>query len=696
MLSAFLVAAPLATAALVSASLRLESAVAALLAGYLVLVAEVAALTAALSPLREVTPAGLSVGAGIVLAGAAAAWLARGRPGLPLGHVPGVVRRAAADPLVVAFALVVAAALAYELVLVAVAPANNWDSLTYHLARVAFWVRHAGIYWIPNAPTDRINTGQPVAEQQILYLFVALGTGTLFALPQFLAQLAIIAATYLSARRLGYALRGAACAGFVFATFALTALEATTSQNDLVAAAPAAIAAAFLIGGPGTEVALAGLAVALALGVKATTAFALPVFVLLALRRGRRASALFAAAAVLAFVSLALWSYTVNLARTGHLLGKEAAALTHASTSVVGTLAMATAILYRLADLAGLSDEAVWVLALVGVNVAVVAAVTARVTRRRLSPAGAAAIGLPFVVPALTLAFAATLHVAVRAVDLPVDRGAGFPGVNLLIGQTGPFTWKVNRMAQEDVAGFGPVGGLMLIGVSCWGLVAAARRRADSRTLALALALPLFLLGLGAASVSYNPFLARFVLVPAALAAPLCAVFFRRTAVGLAIVAVSGLAVGVTLVDDVQKPLNSRYGHPWQLDQVAAARLTSEPSAGDSLWQLDIDVPSWAPLGAVLAADEPAYLLFGAAHSRPVEFLPSAPAAALRDAAANGESFVVIGGVPPVADAFSAHGWAVTNLVDPYWRLAVDCRTPYVEARPFYPCPARPRRGGGT
>jgi len=105
--------------------------------------------------------------------------------------------------------------LAYELVLALTAPANNWDSLTYHLSRVAAWMQHGGVYRIPNAPTPRMNEYQPLAEQQILYLFVAIGSGALFALPQYLAQLAVLVAVYGAARRLGFEPRAAACSSLL-------------------------------------------------------------------------------------------------------------------------------------------------------------------------------------------------------------------------------------------------------------------------------------------------------------------------------------------------------------------------------------------------------------------------------------------------------------------------------------------------
>ena len=676
------------TVLLVAASLRPESFVEALLSSYVILLAEVTALTGGLSLVREVTRTGLALGVAFFLVLSAAIWQRRGRPGLPVGHLPGVVRRALWDPIVLAFVLVVSLALAYELVLVVAMPANNWDSLTYHLARVALWAQHGGIYWVQNAPTDRINVAQPVAEQQILYLFFAVGRGALYALPQFAAQLAIVASTYLTARRLGYELRSSACAALVFCTFSLVALEATTAQNDLVAASLPAIAAAFLLGRSRQELMLAGLAVALGLGVKATTALVLPVLVLLALRRGRRAAALFSASAIACFAAFSLWSFVVNLARTGHLLGKGPAELTHATPTIPGALAMATAIFYRLADLTGFHDELIWVLLAVGLNASIAVAFVTWLKRRPLSLARIAAIGVPFAAPALTLGFAALVRAFTGLVQLPVNQGVAFLGQDFLFAPSAGFSWGINRVSQEDIAGFGPIGGLMLIAVSAGALLTVAVRRADARYAALGLALPLFLLGLGASSASYNPFLARFVIVPAALTVPLAAALFRHALAGAAVLVVSALTVGLVLVHDAQKPLNSAYGHPWQLAQGDAARLTFEPSAGDAVFGLDAEVPSYTPVGAVLGSDEPSYLLFGASHSRPVEFLPRQPREAVGAALRAHVSFVVIGGVSGVAGAFSAHGWVLKDLVDPYWQLAIDCSVPSVRRQPYYHCPS--------
>ena len=55
------------------------------------------------------------------------------------------------------FLAFVAVILVYELVLGLTVPPNNGDALGYHLAKVAAWAQHHAYYWIPDAPTVRIN-----------------------------------------------------------------------------------------------------------------------------------------------------------------------------------------------------------------------------------------------------------------------------------------------------------------------------------------------------------------------------------------------------------------------------------------------------------------------------------------------------------------------------------------------------------
>jgi glycosyl transferase family 87 len=653
--AALLIGGLLATSAFVAASLRLESAVSALLAGYIVLVAETAALTAGLSPLHAVTRGGLTVSETALLAAAAGAWWLRGRPGFPLAAARTTAARALRDPLVVAFIVVVAAALAYELLLVVAAPPNNWDSLTYHLARAALWAQHGGVYWVPNAPTDRINEFQPLADQEVFYLFVATGKSSLFALPQFVALLATIAAIYATARRLGYGLRPAACAALLFGTFTIVALEATTSQNDLVAASLPAAAVALLLARGSPELMLAGVAAGLAVGVKLTTALVFPVLILLAALRGRRAVVFFGYWALASFAVFSSWSFVENAVKTGHLLGRGGGRVElAASPSFPGSVSTGMRVLYRMTDLPGFHNRTIWALAALAA-IAAAAGLAVGLRRGRLEWGLA---GLPLLAPALALGLAGAIQLLVRLVHLPINPPA-------TTSQT--FFWTVNRLASEDFAGYGPLG-IVLLAVIVVTIVAVLRRRADARHLALSLALPMFLM-LVVMEVRYYDFLTRFLLVPVALTTPLAAVFFRRAGAGAAILVVAAITVTLALDRDLVKPFNSAYGHPWQLSLSNAVRLNWKPAAGEALGELDQDAGD-AAVGAVLGRDEPSYLLFGETRNRRVTFLPPLPEHAVRAAKAAQLPFVVVGDVPGIADAFVRAGWRLQSL-GIYWTLAI-------------------------
>jgi hypothetical protein len=207
-----------------------------------------------------VTRTGLGVAEAVILVGAAALWWVRGRPTPPLAMARAAAREVVTDLPTAAFLIFVLVLLAYELALVLTVSETNTDSLAYHLARAAAWAQHGGYYWIPDPPTVRMNLFQPFAEQQIFFLIVAVHGGRLAALPQYLAELAMVVAVYGSARRLGFGVRPAACAAFLLVTYSRFALEATTGQNDLVAASFPAVAACLLLGPGRFEPFLGGVA----------------------------------------------------------------------------------------------------------------------------------------------------------------------------------------------------------------------------------------------------------------------------------------------------------------------------------------------------------------------------------------------------------------------------------------------------
>jgi Glycosyltransferase family 87 len=653
-ISALVVLLPFVSAGLLAASARLASLSSSLLVGYLAFVTVTVGAVLALSPARQVNADGLLAIELAIVVVVAAGWWLRGRPGLPIGRARVALRAVVARPETAAFFVFVIVLLAYELLLALTVPANNWDSLTYHLVRAAAWVQHGGVYWIPNAPTDRINEFQPLAEQEILYLFAGTGSGALFAVPQFLAELAILAAVYGSARRLGFEARASACAMFLLATFSLIALESSTAQNDLVAASFPVAAACLLLGRTDIEAALAGVAVAYGLGAKLTTALVLPVLLCLALLRGRRAVVISVCVGLVAILAVGMWGFVLNDAHTGHLLGHGGGRVNNTtSPSWPASAVTALDLAYTAMDDSVMSGLLIDALAIAGVVAGI--AVCVRAARRRQSRRDATAglgVGLALAAPLLVICVAW----AMAAV-------AGWWG-HPIRGPDGAIGGMV-RVANEDRSAFGPIGSLLLLGLPVLAIVAFARRRADARLLALGLSVPCFVTLLVLAS-KYNAFLSRFLVVPVVLAAPVMALLFRRRAVTTAIAVVASIAAGLTIAGDEAKRLSHS---PWRFGSAQAVVEAGEPVAGAGIAAFERFVPAHACVGAIFGADEPAYPLYGPRFEHRVEFLQ--PVDPVRQATLDGLFYVVINGGfdRGLAKPFRQAGWR-TRPLGGYWILA--------------------------
>jgi len=301
-------------------------------------------------------------------------------------------------------------------------PPNNWDALTYHLPRVAAWAQEGGIHWIDAPPRDNLNEYPRLAEQQVLYLFAATGKGVLFGLPQYLAQLAILAAVFGIARRLGFELRASACSAALVTTLSLFALEAPTAQNDLVTASFVVAAACLILGGSRTELLAAGAAVALSAATKLTVAFAWPVLLALVLARGRRAFVTAVAAAAVTFAAVGLPSMVQNLDHTGRLFGHGGGRVeVTASPAFPGSLQTGVHMLYRLFDASVLSNGTIAVLATAGLALGLgLFALGARRGRRSAALLTGGGVALVLLAPALALGGEAALDWLMHRVGLPL------------------------------------------------------------------------------------------------------------------------------------------------------------------------------------------------------------------------------------------------------------------------------------
>lgn len=609
------VAAVAATAALVAAGLRLEGT-AFLLGAYLVGWAECVVLAEGLSPLAAIGRIGYASGEAALLIAAVVYWRARGapRPGLPELR-PGALRR---NPLLLALAVVVVCALAYEGFIAFTTPPDNTDALTYHLSRAAEWLSRGSLGYFP-ATSARENAFPLNAEIGVLFTFVFAGRDTFAALPQFVGQLAILVGVYGCARRLGFGGAAALFASLLTATLSEISLEAVTAQNDLVVASFVVAAAFFILRGDRTEVAPAGLAIGLAIGTKLTALLALPILALLAIAVvPRRRLLRLGAAAVIGLVLVGAWSYVDNLTHTGHLLGEVPEDAVFVPTvSVLGTIATVARVYDRFIEF-----------------------------------------------PGLPLSSVAAEHVADagRFVFTSLGIPAEAPGSTF----RDSFSFWPNTGVDEDSTYFGVLGALLVVPLSLGFTVAALRRR-SAPLLVLGLALPLFATALALAN-SFNPWLGRFMVVPVVLTMPLAAWLYERrmVVVAAAYAVIGAVGLGYTQAYSLSKPTGLVAGtRPvWTLSRVEAETLWA-PAMAPVIRAVDRDVPASAVVGTVLGPATMTYPLYGATLTRSLVALP--PPRPLAAATEQGLRWVVIDATGRLAAP--QPGWAITTLPSG-WRLA--------------------------
>ena len=110
----------------------------------------------------------------------------------------------------------------------------NWDSMTYHLARMAYYLQHGNLsYYDANYWAQVMHP----ENSTILTLFTYLATGrneNLTQLVQFIAYAVAAVAVYGMCRRLGRGRYGSLFAALVFALLVECLMESITTQNDML------------------------------------------------------------------------------------------------------------------------------------------------------------------------------------------------------------------------------------------------------------------------------------------------------------------------------------------------------------------------------------------------------------------------------------------------------------------------------
>jgi hypothetical protein len=151
-----------------------------------------------------------------------------------VGLLPGRMLRRARRP---GWTLGLVAPLFLVLLVTAVRYApTNWDSMTYHLARLVYWIQNRSVDGYPTGIPRQVDLA-PGGEYLLLLLQLVAGSDRLANLVQLLSWVILAAAAPPLARLAGAPRRLAPWAAVLVAALPMGVLQATSTQNDLVAAA---------------------------------------------------------------------------------------------------------------------------------------------------------------------------------------------------------------------------------------------------------------------------------------------------------------------------------------------------------------------------------------------------------------------------------------------------------------------------
>ncbi|MCD4813008.1 glycosyltransferase family 39 protein [bacterium] len=115
------------------------------------------------------------------------------------------------------------------------APPNNWDSMTYHLARIGHWIQNESIAHYPTHILRQLYQ-PPAAEYIVAQLMILSGNDFFANSVQWLAMIGSVVAASLIAKQLNINRIGQIITAVFVATIPMGILQSTSTQNDYVLA----------------------------------------------------------------------------------------------------------------------------------------------------------------------------------------------------------------------------------------------------------------------------------------------------------------------------------------------------------------------------------------------------------------------------------------------------------------------------
>jgi hypothetical protein len=189
-------------------------------------------LTEVLSLVKAVTPLGLSLGWFIPILASVGWLIRRRRRGTKIILPSNVPPKALSDRILlvsVLVTLVITAFLAWY------TPPQTWDSLNYHLSRVAHWTQEGAVQPFATG-MEKQNLMQPGAEMVVLNFYVLLGGDRLVNFVEWLAMLGSLVGVSLIASQLGAGFHGQLLTVVFTATLPMGIVQASSTMTDYVVA----------------------------------------------------------------------------------------------------------------------------------------------------------------------------------------------------------------------------------------------------------------------------------------------------------------------------------------------------------------------------------------------------------------------------------------------------------------------------
>jgi hypothetical protein len=523
------------------------------------------------------------------------------------------VRLVRSDPILITLTIIAAAGFGYSVAMGIWVPQVEDDVLTYHLVRAPLWWQHHGITYLVGTFDLRNNAYPPGGEVGALTTMTLAGNDYFVALDQMLSALALSIGTVGIATRIGLPRRQALFGGLLVVTLPLVALQAGTAMSDLVVAAFLLSSALFLIDTTHWSPWLAGVAVGLAMDVKLSAPFAIPLLFTIgwlarpsALRKTRLIA--IAVGAVLG----AFW-YVVNLAETGTWDGHVAAEF-NVDRSPMAIVARILRIGIEFIDLSGATGRDRWLYAVAALIALLTAAVGFVRSRRRAALATGAIAALIAFAPVLLLPFE---HVLIRVYFKFWDLLGRRDLANLDSGR------DITKSAS-NFSWYGPLGSLLLVVAAVMAIVAARRGRLDRLAVACVIA-PAYWLVVFAGVLFYQDWIGRFFAFPIALTAAAWGLVWRWRPLAWGVTAIAATTVLLALANDAKRPSGlallerNKPKSIWTTPRwtgVALRRDYDEP-----IRFLDNQISASADVGLTITPSDPVYPFFGRGLDRHVRFV---------------------------------------------------------------------------